>query len=57
MQEVISIFLHFLSLALCPMIWSIPVKVPWAAENNGYCAVADKIFCRYQLGPFIYGVI
>jgi hypothetical protein len=27
-------------------------KVPWAAERNVYCAVAEEIFCRHWLGPF-----
>jgi hypothetical protein len=38
MQGVISIFLYLLKLALCPKI-SILEKVPWAAEQNVYCAV------------------
>jgi hypothetical protein len=38
MYGIISIFYHFLRLALCPKIWSVLEKVPWAAEKNGYCA-------------------
>jgi hypothetical protein len=38
MQEVISIFLYLLRLALCPKISSILGKVPWAAEKIVYCA-------------------
>jgi hypothetical protein len=40
MQGVISIFLHLLRLALCPKIWSILEKTPWAVERNIYCDVA-----------------
>jgi hypothetical protein len=39
MQDFISNFLYLLSLALCPKIWSIWEKVPWAAENNLNCFV------------------
>jgi hypothetical protein len=38
MHGIISIFLYLLRLALCLKIWSIFEKVPWAAENNVYCA-------------------
>jgi hypothetical protein len=50
-QGVISIFLYLLRLALCPKLWSILEKVPWAAGKNVYCAVVDVIFFRHQLGP------
>jgi hypothetical protein len=35
-QEVISIFLYLLRLALCPKIWPSLEKVSWAAEENVY---------------------
>jgi hypothetical protein len=50
MHGIISIFLYLLRLALCPEIWSILEKVPWAAEKNVYCATVG--FYRHQLGPF-----
>jgi hypothetical protein len=34
MHGVISILLNLLRLALCPKIWSVLEKVPWAAEKN-----------------------
>jgi hypothetical protein len=40
MQGVISILLYLLRLVLCPRIWPILEKVPWAVEKNVYCAVA-----------------
>jgi hypothetical protein len=51
MHGIISVFLYLLRLALCPMIWSILEKVPWAAEKNIYCVAVDGI-CRHQLDPF-----
>jgi hypothetical protein len=33
-------FFYLVRLALCPKIWSILEKIPWAAEKNVYCAVA-----------------
>jgi hypothetical protein len=38
MQGIISIFLCLL-LALCPRMWSVLGKLPWAAEKN---AVEDR---------------
>jgi hypothetical protein len=52
MYGIISIFLYLVRLALCPKIWSILEKVPWAAETNVYLQRLDEIFCRHQLGPF-----
>jgi hypothetical protein len=53
MHGIISIFLYLLRLALCPKIWSIFEKDPWATEENVYCVQKlDEIFCRHQLGPF-----
>jgi hypothetical protein len=40
MQGLISIFLYLLRFALCDKILCILEKVPWAAENNVYCAIA-----------------
>jgi hypothetical protein len=37
MHGIISMFLYFLRLALCPKIRSILEKFPWAAEKNVYC--------------------
>jgi hypothetical protein len=34
---IIYIFLYFLRPPLCPKIWSIWGKVPWAAEKNVHC--------------------
>ena len=34
MVDMISIFLNLLTLALCPMMWSIFEKVPWTLEKN-----------------------
>jgi hypothetical protein len=39
MQQVISIFLYLLRLALCPKILSVLEKVPWAAKKNVYYVV------------------
>jgi hypothetical protein len=52
MQGVTIIFLYLSRLALCPKIWSILEKVPWATEKSVYCIIVGEIFCRYQLGPF-----
>jgi hypothetical protein len=38
MEEVISVFLCLLGLALHPKMQSILEEVPWAAEKNVYCA-------------------
>ena len=38
MLDMISIFLNFLRLALCPIMWSIFEKVPWTPEKNVYFA-------------------
>jgi hypothetical protein len=27
-------------------------KIPWAAERDVHCAVADRILCRHLSGPF-----
>jgi hypothetical protein len=53
MHGIISIFLYLLRLALCPKIWSILEKIPWAAKKNVYCAELDEIFCKYQLGSIL----
>jgi hypothetical protein len=37
MLGVISIFLNLFRLALCPKIWCILERVPWAMEKNVYC--------------------
>jgi hypothetical protein len=43
--------LYLLRLALCPKIWSILQKVPWAAELSSIIhGMFDEIFCRHQLG-------
>jgi hypothetical protein len=53
-QRVCRGFFQFsclLRLALCPNIWSILEKDPWAAEKNVYCAMQDRILCRYLSAP------
>jgi hypothetical protein len=52
MQVVISIFLYFLMLALCPKIWSILNKVPWLLRRMYIVLPLDEIVCRHQLSPF-----
>jgi hypothetical protein len=52
MQGVISVSLYLLRLALCPKIWCILEKVPWAAEKMYIVLLLDELFCRHQLGPF-----
>jgi hypothetical protein len=39
MHGIISIFLYWLRLLLCPTIWPILEKVPWDAEKNLYSFV------------------
>jgi hypothetical protein len=61
-QGVLSIFFYLLRLPLWLKICSVLEKVPWAAENNIYFAVAgwntlqQRIVCRHQT-HLIYGVI
>jgi hypothetical protein len=52
MHGIISIFLYLLRLALCPKIWSILEKVPWAAEKNVYCAEVGWNILQTSANPF-----
>ena len=38
MLDMISVFLNFLRIALCPIMWPIFEKVPWTLEKNVYFA-------------------
>ena len=38
MLDMFSIFLNFLRLALCSLMWSIFEEVPWTLEKNVYFA-------------------
>jgi hypothetical protein len=55
MQVVILIFLKLLKLALCPTIWSILKKVPWAGKKNGYWQLLGEILYRCQ--PCLFGLM
>jgi hypothetical protein len=52
MQGIISIFLHFLMLALCHKIQSTWSQFHGLLRRMYIVLLPDKIFSRYQLGPF-----
>lgn len=51
MQGVISAFLYLLTLALCPDMQSIVVRVPWAAEKKADYLVFGGMLYSYLLSP------
>lgn len=52
MDDIISIFVYLLNIALCLIIWSIFEKLLWTYENNVYSLFFGCIFCSYILGTF-----
>lgn len=49
MDDVISIFVYLLNIALCLLMWSIFEKLLWTYENNVNSLFFGCNFCRHLL--------